>query len=180
MKCFIKYIGVLDNTEKVHYVELSQGLNIITGKSSTGKSAILEIFDYCFGSSSFTIPEGVIRENAKYYFVILHFNTFYLLLGRSENKKNCFIKEINIESCGNLIFLINEKFFEKKNHFSIDNFKKELGKYFGINYTNVDDNVEDYKFTGRKKPTPSVRSFTSFMLQHQNLIANKHAIFFSF
>lgn len=34
--------------------------------------------------------------------------------------------------------------------------------------------------TGKKSATPSVRSFPSLMLQHQNLIANKHAIFYRF
>jgi hypothetical protein len=32
----------------------------------------------------------------------------------------------------------------------------------------------------RKAPTPSIRSFSSFMLQHQNLVANKHALFYRF
>ncbi|MGL6599961.1 hypothetical protein ACSZOB_20570, partial [Aeromonas veronii] len=31
-----------------------------------------------------------------------------------------------------------------------------------------------------KAATPSIRSFSSFMLQHQNLIANKHALFYRF
>ncbi|MBK3467509.1 AAA family ATPase [Pseudomonas sp. MF6776] len=43
MKCFVKYIGIIDNQDKVHYVPFYPGLNVITGKSSTGKSAILEM-----------------------------------------------------------------------------------------------------------------------------------------
>ncbi|BFL84034.1 hypothetical protein LFREDSHE_24840 [Shewanella baltica] len=31
-----------------------------------------------------------------------------------------------------------------------------------------------------KAATPSIRSFSSFMLQHQNLVANKHALFYRF
>lgn len=50
MKCFVKFIGVLDKDGRVHHVHFLSGLNIITGKSSTGKSAIIEIFDYCFGT----------------------------------------------------------------------------------------------------------------------------------
>ena len=37
-------------------------LNIITGASNTGKTALIEIMDYCFGSSECGIPEGVIRQ----------------------------------------------------------------------------------------------------------------------
>lgn len=45
-------------------------VNIITGKSSTGKSAIIEIISYCIGRSEFTIPEGVIRDNVVWFAVI--------------------------------------------------------------------------------------------------------------
>jgi len=37
-------------------------LNIITGASKTGKTALIEIVDYCMGSSECRIPEGVIRR----------------------------------------------------------------------------------------------------------------------
>jgi hypothetical protein len=45
-------------------------LNIITGKSATGKSAIIDIVDYCLGRSSFMVPEGAIRDNVAWYGVI--------------------------------------------------------------------------------------------------------------
>jgi hypothetical protein len=37
-------------------------VNIITGASKTGKSALVEIVDYCFGSSECKVPEGIIRR----------------------------------------------------------------------------------------------------------------------
>lgn len=46
MRCYIRYIGVIDKGNNCHYISLEEGLNIITGRSSTGKSAIIEIFDY--------------------------------------------------------------------------------------------------------------------------------------
>jgi hypothetical protein len=45
-------------------------MNIITGRSNTGKSAVIDIVDYCMGRSTFTIPEGVIRESVAWYAVI--------------------------------------------------------------------------------------------------------------
>ena len=42
-------------------------LNIITGDSSTGKSALIEIVDYCFGSGSFNIPHGIMRRTVEWY-----------------------------------------------------------------------------------------------------------------
>ena len=51
MRSYLKYIAVIDHNNNIHNVELFPGINIITGKSSTGKSALIEIFDYCFGNS---------------------------------------------------------------------------------------------------------------------------------
>lgn len=42
-------------------------VNIITGDSKTGKSALIEIVDYCLGSGSFNIPRGVIHDHVKWY-----------------------------------------------------------------------------------------------------------------
>jgi chromosome segregation ATPase len=33
-------------------------VNVITGKSETGKSALADIVDYCLGRSTFTVFEG--------------------------------------------------------------------------------------------------------------------------
>ncbi|MCK4629120.1 MAG: AAA family ATPase, partial [Sedimentisphaerales bacterium] len=67
MKTVIRYIGVTDKNDCVHAVSFTSGVNIITGRSSTGKSALIEIFDYCFGSSDFTVPEGVITDCTEIY-----------------------------------------------------------------------------------------------------------------
>lgn len=43
------------------------GLNIITGKSKTGKSAIIDIVDYCLGRGSFNVAEGTIRKKVAWF-----------------------------------------------------------------------------------------------------------------
>jgi hypothetical protein len=45
------------------------GLNVITGKSKTGKSAIVDIVDYCFGRESCYVAEGVIRQKSSWFAV---------------------------------------------------------------------------------------------------------------
>lgn len=42
-------------------------LNVITGDSKTGKSALISIVDYCLGSSKCGVPEGVIRDHVAWY-----------------------------------------------------------------------------------------------------------------
>lgn len=59
-----------------------EGLNIITGRSSTGKSALSEIVEYCMGRSTFNIPEGVIRDKVSWYGVIYQFPGEQVLIAK--------------------------------------------------------------------------------------------------
>lgn len=42
-------------------------LNVVTGASRTGKSALIPIIDYCLGSGECRVPEGVIRRTVAWY-----------------------------------------------------------------------------------------------------------------
>ena len=59
------------------------------------------------------------------------------------------------------------------------NFRDELGHFFGINISNTDESEESLKYKP-KKGRPSFRNMVSFILQHQNLVANKHSLFYRF
>jgi chaperonin cofactor prefoldin len=68
------------------------GLNIITGRSSTGKSALSEIIEYCMGRSTFKVPEGIIRDSVTWFAVIFQFNNEQLLVAKptpSEGFNSC-------------------------------------------------------------------------------------------
>ena len=58
------------------------GLNIITGRSSTGKSALSDIIEYCMGRSSFNVPEGVIRDTVSWFCVIYQFPSEQVLIAK--------------------------------------------------------------------------------------------------
>lgn len=49
----------------------TNALNIITGDSGTGKSAIIDIVDYCLASGECRVADGVIRSNVAWYAVEL-------------------------------------------------------------------------------------------------------------
>ncbi|HEY3294271.1 MAG TPA: DUF3732 domain-containing protein [bacterium] len=59
-----------------------EGLNIITGRSSTGKSALSEIIEYCMGQSSFNVPEGIIRDKVAWFAVIYQFQNERVLVAK--------------------------------------------------------------------------------------------------
>lgn len=181
MKSNIRYIGIVDHKDVVHAVTFTPGVNVITGKSSTGKSAMIEIFDYCFGSSDFTVPEGVITQKSEIYFVAIRIKDANLVLARKGNSNNAFIKEEPDEAVLANKDAFRKSYFTDEYFMPLEDYKKELSRYFGLVITDVDESLEERGYRGnRKSATPSIRSFTSFMLQHQNLIANKHAIFYRF
>ena len=64
------------------------GLNIITGRSSTGKSALSDIVEYCMGRSSFNIPEGPIRDKVSWYGVIYQFEGEQVLIAKPSPTAN--------------------------------------------------------------------------------------------
>ena len=57
-------------------------VNIITGKSKSGKSAIGDIIDYCLGSSTCNIADGVIRKCVSWYGLLLQFDNNKVFIAR--------------------------------------------------------------------------------------------------
>lgn len=182
MRSFVRHIGVIDYNGIVHAVTFGPGINVVTGKSSTGKSALIEIFDFCFGSSSFTVPEGVITEHADIYFTVIRLQDIDLVLARRRDSNKAFIKHERDLDATRDVKTFKLSYFEEDYFIPLLEFKKALGLEFGLRITDAEENLSDreYRRYKRKLPSPSIRSFASFMLQHQNLIANKHAIFYRF
>ena len=60
----------------------SNKVNVITGDSRTGKTALIACIDYVLGSSKCMIPVGVIREKCKWYGVIMKNDVSEILIAR--------------------------------------------------------------------------------------------------
>ncbi len=178
MNTLIHEMGVIDNSGRKHPVCFNKGLNVVTGKSSTGKSALIELFDYCFGCSESTIPEGVITDHADIYYVYLQVDGQNMVIARKPDIKGraFFRREEAYRS-----ELIQSGYFEDTYFRPLESYKKHLRGFF-LDIDDVDESLTaraNRRFKS-KAATPSVRSFASFMLQHQNLVANKHALFYRF
>jgi hypothetical protein len=57
-------------------------LNIVTGASKTGKSALLDIVDYCWGRAECTVAEGEIRKSVSWFALHLDNDGEGMLLAR--------------------------------------------------------------------------------------------------
>ncbi|MBF0308907.1 MAG: DUF3732 domain-containing protein [Magnetococcales bacterium] len=79
----IKSIHIYSNSGQRRDLKFKvDGLNVITGRSSTGKSALSEIIEYCMGRSTCNIPEGIIRDKVSWYAVIYQFNREQVLVAK--------------------------------------------------------------------------------------------------
>lgn len=68
---------------KIRHLPFKLGqVNIITGKSKSGKSAVGDIIEYCMGGSSCNIADGVIRDNVSWYGLLLQFDRERIFVAR--------------------------------------------------------------------------------------------------
>lgn len=78
----IKSIHIYSVDGRRRDVTFQDGLNVITGRSSTGKSALSDIIEYCMGRSTFNVPEGAIRDKVLWYAVIYRFSGEEVLVAK--------------------------------------------------------------------------------------------------
>lgn len=76
MNFYIKKIKLWFSThsQPIEYEFKKNKVNVVTGDSSTGKSSILRVIDYCLLSKESTIVEDVINENVAWYGLAFHLN----------------------------------------------------------------------------------------------------------
>lgn len=171
----IEFIGLLDKKGKIHGVPLKPGLNLITGKSATGKSSVIEIFDYCMGESQNTIPAGVISDNAEIFVLLMEIGVKRYLVGRRNSQFYIIDADTNeIKDENNISF---ENFNEGSMSSTV--FKNQINSLYGLDIVSTVEREEDKK-KGGMKGAPSFRHAMSYILQHQNLVANKLALFYRF
>ena len=101
-------------------------VNIITGDSSTGKTELLDIIDYCFFSSTSKISESVINENIAWYGVLFNINGKNYTVARKALVKGRVTNEYYFSSIGDIpdeVCVNNAEYVIKKlleTEFSID------------------------------------------------------------
>ncbi|CBJ39340.1 conserved protein of unknown function [Ralstonia solanacearum CMR15] len=77
-------------------------VNIITGDSQTGKTALLGIIDYCFLASEHNLPHDVINDNTAWYGLKVYVNDKELVIARRSPHENRVSKDYYFSSVGTL------------------------------------------------------------------------------
>jgi Skp family chaperone for outer membrane proteins len=140
-------------------------VNVITGSSRTGKSAIIPIIDYCLGSSTCSIPIEIIRDNASWYGIIVQTSLEKILIARKVPDGIKVSQEFFV-SRGNLINIPNN--IEKNQN--LDGIKEILNTISGVPYVSRDG----YAYNERL----SFRDITHLIFQTQDIIANQNILFY--
>ncbi|MCP3396176.1 DUF3732 domain-containing protein [Bradyrhizobium sp. CCGB20] len=144
-------------------------VNVISGASKTGKSAVIPIIDYCLCSDRCAIPVGVIREKCGWFGIVIETVEGLKLLARREPGDQ--------QSTGDMYFLEGREVnipdrIEGKNA-NLDFVKNALNRVATLTNLEFDPNSES-----GYKARPSFRDLMAFTFQPQNIVANPDVMFF--
>jgi Chromosome segregation ATPases len=143
-------------------------INIITGASRTGKSAIIPIIDYCLGSGSCYIPVKTIRNACSWFGILISSNGKEILLAR---------KEPGLQKSTDDMFLLEGKTIEIPTQLvkntTRQNVKRFLDETAKLSFLDIDSDTNN-QFFGR----PSFRDLMAFCFQPQNIVANANTLLY--
>lgn len=169
----IKTISLYSKGGQIRTITFKLGaVNIITGKSRTGKSALIDIVDYCLGQSNFNVFEGVNRETVAWYALVLQINEGQILLakpaptGASKSQSSVYLQEaveIELPNLADLKVNTNDKAVVA-----------HLSRLLGIS--------ENQTEPGPTRTTPAFEATLDhtkyYLFQEQGLVANRKLLFY--
>jgi len=167
----IASLGVFNKSGRRRDVEFRLGaLNILTGKSKTGKSAILDIVEYCLGRNAVTIPTGVISDRASWYYVIVQFSNERVLICRP-NPEGASTNRAMVRTGG--LEVAAPTFEELEVNADTEVVKDTLTKRLGIDSFAI----EPESGSLRQSFDVSVRQALFYCFQNQGEIASRDVLF---
>lgn len=174
MRSYIKAIVIFNEQGEKRYVDFKQGVNIITGDSKTGKSALLEIIDYCLCSSRCTIPKGKITDFGHLFCLLFVVGDKCLVIARSlwEHGGKMYV---GIESADFDFVTLEFSYFQGKSFMPVKEVQYVIEQTLGLQVSNIEVDIER-----TKDKKASLRNMMSYLFQHQNLMASKFALFYRF
>jgi hypothetical protein len=148
------------------------GLNVITGRSSTGKSALSDIVEYCMGQSDCNVPEGVIRDKVAWFAVLYQFPDEQLLIAKPAPKAGAGSCSIAMERRGSAVAI--PRFDELAVNTDDDAVTTLLSGMLGIpeNRTVVPLDSSRAAFEA------TIRHTYYYLFQKQGLVTNKDQLFY--
>lgn len=144
-------------------------VNVITGASKTGKSAVIPIIDYCLASRLCSIPVGVIREKCAWFGVLIETAEGQKLFARKEPGTQQYMSEMFVLEAVSVE--VPQVIIEGNSTDSA--VRALLDRLAGLTQLDFEPNPE-FGF----KLRPSFRDLTAFVFQPQNIVANPNVLFY--
>ncbi|BCN32601.1 DUF3732 domain-containing protein [Anaeromicropila herbilytica] len=140
-------------------------VNVITGDSRTGKSAIIPIIDYCLASGDCYIPTQTIRKACSWFGIVVKLKKGRVLFAR---------KEPGLHKSTSEMMLIHDDIIEIPNtpekNATCQSVKRFLDEYSKLSFIDTDE--------GYYGSRPAFRDLISFCFQPQNIVANANILFY--
>lgn len=169
----LRAVAIWNRDGQRRTIELRPGeLNIITGEAKTGKSALLEIVEFCLGRSTVSLPEGVVTQTVDWYGVIVSAGDQSVFIGRPGPKQGqATVSGAHLALGGPDLVLPEHSDLEL--NANAEAVTEYLTRLTGIGeYENVPPSG-----TTRPPLRPTVRHASLYCFQRQNEIANPRQLF---
>lgn len=172
MSLQIRSISIYSDAGERRDVRFKLGaLNIITGASMTGKSALLDIVDYCWGRTECTVAEGTIRRAVSWFAVLFDHDGEGILIARKNpgparrsSDEVYFARGVDNPPHDDTGFQKN---------ITADGLRSQLSAILGIS-----ENVHIPEESSTREPLEaSSRHAILFSIQNQDEIANRRFLF---
>jgi hypothetical protein len=168
----IKSIHIYSDDGRRRDVILRDGLNVITGRSSTGKSALSDIIEFCMGRSSFNVPEGVIRDKVSWYAVIYRFTGEEVLIAKPAPAPGALSGSMAMVRRGAMINAPD--YGELQINDSDDGVIVLLTNLLGIPENTTDVPIE----SSRDSYDANIKHTLYYLFQKQAIVTNKDQLFY--
>lgn len=143
-------------------------LNVITGLSRTGKSAIIPIIDYCLASSDCFIPIDTIRDHACWYGITIVTDSEQILIARQVPNGKKVSNNFHIQR-GQEAITIPTSIDENSKILEV---KLMLNKIISAPFFGIED--DSLSFGSRL----SIRDLMALVFQSQEVVANQNILFY--
>ncbi len=150
----------------------SNAINLVTGRSRTGKSSITYIIDYVLGSDKCAVPVGPVRSTVAWYGLLIELDSMTMLVAREEpgarvESSNYCVHHYSPGTPVN----IPDRPAKTGNR---DSFKEEMNRIAGLPNLPIDNDQAPRAFVAR----PSFRDMSAFNFLPQHIVANPYTLFF--
>ncbi|HCY61907.1 MAG TPA: DUF3732 domain-containing protein [Oxalobacteraceae bacterium] len=159
----------INKANEIHTLPFEDGVvNVVHGRSRTGKSSIISIIDYCLGAGRCTIPVGKIRDSVAWYGLQINIKGRSFIVARKTPGTGLTSKEFYLRPFEDVIPT------DLVSTHKEDKFKHAFNNLVRLTNLTLNHGEEVGQHDGR----PSYRDLAAFNFLPQHIVANPNTLFY--